>query len=357
MDVMLLRAGLLAVAVFAIAPSVVHGEPAAPKKTYAQAMAEAQRLVAAKDYHGAAKAYEAATEAKPGDLRATEELAWVSLLAGDFRGAEDAANFAAYAEIAPRLRAMAFYNLGRAAEALGQPRNAMTAYAASLALRDNPEVRARLKPLAPALLAPHRLAGPFARPDAACKTPCTVDRDHWNGDGVAAPFLAAVKLVTDSDQAMGYPLVSIALQLADGWYLLPDIGEAVGGHGGTHSARVRMAGSRLIVDWNAEVGRFSHHDDQAMYVCGLGRGDKPSCVGPIETEQRLFADHCGKDIDCTTPSTYGVWFHCRAELDGDVLEVSRDPSRIELPEPENVTLPLEDSCDALPTFGKHTLTF
>jgi hypothetical protein len=94
-----------------------------------------------------------------------------------------------------------------------------------------------------------------------------------------------------------------------------------------------------------------------MYVCGVGAHGKPSCVGPIETEQRLFADHCAKDLDCKTPSTYGVWFHCRAALDGDVLEVSDDPSDIQVREPENVTLPRDDECAALPTFGKHTLKF
>lgn len=336
--------------------------PSSPATSHREAMAEAERHVAAKDYRAAEKAYQAAVAANRNDVRAYGELAWVSLLAGDFDVAGSAAGIAAYDELEPRRRAMAFYNLGRAAEAVAQPVEAMSAYAASLALRDNAEVRQRLKSLAPGVLAPHRLAGPFARPEDGCKARCDVVREvgpHWGGGaGVAAPFRDAVKLVTDNPDS--YPTVSIALQLGDDWYVLPAIGFAVGGHGGEHQASVHMVGARLIVDWSSVVGRFGHDADHALHVCGLGGNGRPSCVGPIVVEKRTFADHCAKDLDCTVPSTYGVWFRCRANVAGDVLEVSRDPSPIDvvdLVEPSRLTLPRKDACDALPIFGKHALTF
>ncbi len=145
------------------------------------------------------------------------------------------------------LRAMAYYNEGRACEALGEPAAAQIAYAASLDLRDNREVRARLKHLAPAVLSPHGLAGPFVRPEDFCQAACEVERDvslHWSGAAaLTAPFRDAVKLDVEQPDG-GYPLVGVALQLDDGWHVLPGIGEGVRGHGGFHSAELKMAGAR-----------------------------------------------------------------------------------------------------------------
>ena len=345
-----------ATAILVALTASAHAEPTT--RTYSQAMAEGARQMAAKDSRAAAASFQAALDARPDDPRALAELSWASFLARDFAAAAKAASRATYYTRDPRLQAMAYYNLGRASEALGATADAEAAYAASLDLRDNPEVRTRLKHLAPALLAPHRLAGPFARPEDSCTSPCKVDRNvspRWNGAaGLASPFRDAVKL--DVDDPDGFPLVSIAVELTDGWYVLPAIGRAAQGHGGQHSAALRMAGHRLVVDWNAAVGRFGHDDVSAIFVCGLA-GKQPSCVGPLVFRQAEEVDRCGKQPDCTIRNVYSVRFRCRIDLRGDVVELTRDASEIERVEGIDTALPRPDICDALPIAGKHTLTF
>jgi hypothetical protein len=346
-----------ALAALAALAASARAEPTA--RTYPQAMADGARQMAANDVRAAAISFQAALDVRPDDPRALAELSWANFLASDFAAAARAASLATYYTRDPRLQAMAYYNLGRANEALGAAADAEVAYAASLNLRDNPEVRARLKHLAPALLVPHRLAGPFAKPEDSCKAPCQVDREvspRWIGAAaLAAPFRDAVKIDVD-DPDDGYPLVSIAVELADGWYVLPAIGRAAQGHGGQHSAGLRMVGRRLVVDWNAAVGRFGHDDVSAIFVCGLA-GKQPSCVGPLVFRQAEEVDRCGKDPDCTIRNVYSVRFRCRVDLRGDVVELTRNPSEIEMIEGIDTELPRPDICNALPIAGKHTLRF
>jgi hypothetical protein len=346
---------LAAVVLVALTASA-HAGPAA--RAYSQAMAGGARQMAAKDFRAAATSFQTALDARPDDPRALAELSWASFLSSDFAAAAQAARRATYYTRDPQLQAMAYYNLGRASEALGATVDAEVAYAASLDLRNNPEVRTRLKHLAPALLLPHRLAGPFARPEDSCKSPCEVDHDvspRWSGAaGLASPFRDAVKI--DVDDPGNYPLVSIGVELTDGWYVLPAIGLAARGHGGQHSAALRMVGHRLVVDWNEEVGRFGHNDTSAIFVCGLA-GKQPSCVGPLVFRQADEVDRCGKDPDCTIRNVYSVRFRCRVDLRGDVVELTRDLGEIEMTEGIDTALPRPDICDALPIAGKHTLTF
>jgi hypothetical protein len=160
----------------------------------------------------------------------------------------------------------------------------------------------------------------------------------------------------DVDDPEDVPAVSIAVELADGWYVLPAIGQAARGHGGQHRAALRMVGHRLVVDWDAAVGRFGHDDVSAIFVCGLA-GTQPSSVGPLVFRQAQELDRCAKDPDCTIRNVNSVRFRWRVDLRGDVVELTRDPSKIEMIEGIDTQLPRPDICDALPTAGKHTLTF
>jgi hypothetical protein len=343
-------------AVAVMAAAAARAEPAA--RTYPKAMADGARQMAANDVRAAASSFQAALAVRPDDPRALAELSWASFLAGDFAAAARAANLATYYSQDRRLRAMAYYNLGRATEALGAVVDAEVAYAASLDLRDNPEIRARLKHLTPALLAPHRLAGPFARPEDSCKTSCEVDREvspRWSSTAaLAAPFQDAVKIGTEDPES--YPMASIALELVDGWYVLPAVGRAVRGHGGQHRAELRMVGQRLVVDWSAAVGRFSHEDTSSIFVCGLA-GEHPSCVGPLVFAQAEEVDRCAKQPECTIRNVYSVRFRCRIDLRGDIVELTRSPGEIETVGGIDTELPRPDICDALPVAGNHALTF
>lgn len=160
----------------------------------------------------------------------------------------------------------------------------------------------------------------------------------------------------DTDDPESYPMVSIALGLADGWYVLPAVGRAARGHGGQHRAGLRMVGQRLVVDWTAAVGRFGPDDASAIFVCGLS-GEHPSCVGPLVSAQAEEVERCGKKIDCTIRNVYSVRFRCRLDLRGDVVELTRDPDEIQQVEGIDTVLPRPDICDALPLAGKYTLAF
>jgi hypothetical protein len=365
--------GALVVAV-SVSVSVSSASAGPAADSYAQSMAEGARRMAANDAAGAVVAFQAALEARPHDARALSELAWASFSAGDLAAASSLASEAVVVAKSPRVRAMAYYNLGRASEALGRLTGAQIAYARSLALRDNAEVRARLNNLSTALLTAHPLAGPFARPDAFCASPCEVvpDIDHRLDESgqelvdlagnivheAKPPFLAVTKLVTDAPgPAISFPIANLALQVGSSWYVLPSIGEAAGGHGGRHAIDVKMVGPRLVATWTSEVGRFGHVDEVATIVCGVGASGRPSCVGPIVTEWSNTEDHCGKSVDCTTRPTLTVELHCRAELRGDTLVVTRNPARIENPDDAVRIGPRPGACEALPMFGKHALSF
>src|SRR5882724_3482967 len=95
--------------------SAAWAEPAA--RSYQQAMAEGARRMAAKDFSAAVAAFRAALAVRADDARALSELSVASFSAGDFVAAKHAASSAAYEAHDPRLRAMAYYNAGRAAEA------------------------------------------------------------------------------------------------------------------------------------------------------------------------------------------------------------------------------------------------
>jgi hypothetical protein len=363
--------GAMAVTALArVSPAVAD-----PAASYPQAMAAGQRRMAAKDFAGAATAFQAAATARPEDPRALSELAWASFLAGDFVAAEHAAVQATWATKDPGLRAMAFYNQGRALEALGRPGEAQDAYARSLDLRNSPEVRARLSQLATAILTARPLAGPFAKPEDFCKAPCedvTLDVDGkvsetgepvvdlaGNVEHVAkAPFVQVAKIVTPPrDEMAGWPVANIAFQIGASWFVLPEVGLAADGHGGGHRITVHMVGPRLVVDWSSSVGRFGHTDERAVVVCGVGASKRPSCVGPIVTERTETVDHCGKDTDCTRRPDFNVSFHCRAQLRGDVLSVSRNSAKLDNVDDGVPHGPRPDACESLPSFGKHALTF
>lgn len=125
-----------AVVLLAALAAPARAEPAA--RTYPQAMADGARQMAAKDVRAAAASFQAALDARPHDPRALAELSWANVLAADFAAAARAAAEAVDHSRDPRLEAMAYYNLGRAEEALGATVEAEVAYAASLDRRDNP---------------------------------------------------------------------------------------------------------------------------------------------------------------------------------------------------------------------------
>lgn len=120
---------------------------ASDRKEALRALEEGRRKSRAKDYAGALAAFERALAITPEDARVLSEVGWAALQAGDLDRA-DAANRRALAHAhEPKLRAAILYNAGRVAEARSDAEAARRAYAESLSLRDNAEVKRRLAAL------------------------------------------------------------------------------------------------------------------------------------------------------------------------------------------------------------------
>ncbi len=98
----------------------------------------------AKDYVGALAELDRALAVAPNDPRVLAEVGWAALNANDLPRAENANRRALALTKEPVARAQILYNMGRVAEAKKDTDAARSAYAESLSLRDNAEVKKRL---------------------------------------------------------------------------------------------------------------------------------------------------------------------------------------------------------------------
>lgn len=152
-----------------------RGAGALPAKERAKALKdlnEGRRLSRAKDWTAAMKAFESVLAVAPDDVHALSELGWAAFQANELTRAESANRRALASAKTPSVRAPILYNIGRVAEARGNRDAAAKAYAESLALRDNAEVKKRLGALdagAPSSEGTPRLCSQsFADTAAAC---------------------------------------------------------------------------------------------------------------------------------------------------------------------------------------------
>ncbi len=345
--------------------SVAAAALAEPAPTYNQAMKQGHALVANKDAVGAMAAFQQALAAKPGDARALSELSAAALLVGDLDIAREAAEKSINAAMDSgdvKLAAASYYNLGRAKETAGDAEGARRAYASSLSLSENKETRARWDKLGggdPFLR--HPLAGPFARLEDfcdkadVCDASANVDVSEGKKE-IGAPFSGLARIKASQRESDASLALSLALRLPDGWYVFPAIGEVANRADFTFTD-VRMVGSRLVVRYDANAGRFDWDETGGVIVCGLGADRKPSCVGPIQTYIAHNEHRGGKE---SMEDTLTISLSCQADLlAGDVLQVGRSTKKLPKPDSEGEVIvpPRPDACESLKIFGKHKLTF
>lgn len=200
-------------------------------------LAAGRKLAKAKDWTGASKALERALTVAPDDVHVLADLGWVAFQMNDLARAE-AVNKRALANAKdPKMRAPILYNVGRVAEAKGDKEAAKRAYAESLTLRDNAEVKKRLASVGggdePVATLP--CAQPFADVAALCVCLGTKkDEIMQMGDDPLVCKAAASSLT------LGDPRVGVVEWGADA------VGEKV------YLLTVREAGQVRIV---AELGR------------------------------------------------------------------------------------------------------
>lgn len=143
------------------------------RKTVLAALDAGRKKTRAKDYKGAIADFDRALAVSPDDGRVLAELGYAAMLDGNHARASAADKRALTTVHDKSLRAQVLYNEGRIAEAKGDKEASRKAYADSLALRENAEVRRRLTAAggatAPAMPCP---AG-ASTPEALCT--CLLD--------------------------------------------------------------------------------------------------------------------------------------------------------------------------------------
>ena len=344
-------------------------------ETYDHALARGRSLIAAGAPLAAREAFQAALAARPDDPDALAGLCEVSLAQGDLDAvAGQATKLGQLAT--PAARALGHYYWGRNYAArcsrdgdadcnLGAARDA---YASSLLLREDPEVRAHFQaldamvsrsdlqgsgnePLSPSdhSLAPFALAGPVDHPPPGCNdeagdTLCMADGSA-DGAHLPAPF-TAYGLVRDGTHSNDHE--SLWLQIGEAWWILDPIADFSGGRYTFKLAAERNA-ARLVLDYSYSFD--THHtslSQSGMYVCGVEAG-RPACVGPIATHG--VSDDDGYNGERHGEETWGEAAHdvgldcVGIMLAGDVLAV------------KSRTKGGEAACAALPASGKHKLSF
>ncbi len=110
-----------------------------------QALREGRSKAQKKDWVGALATFERGLVVVPEDATLLAETAWAAFQTKDLPKAEEAGKHALRATSAAPLRAQVLYTLGRVSDAKGDREAARKSYAASLALRDNAEVKRRLE--------------------------------------------------------------------------------------------------------------------------------------------------------------------------------------------------------------------
>jgi hypothetical protein len=311
---------------------------------YGAAITEGRKLFRAKNYVGAAAAFERATRAMPKDADAWSELGWAQFNAGDLVNAEHATRASLARTGTDEVRGATLYNLGRINEQRGFKDSAVDAYAQSFSARPNRVVLTRLRALDPAradLFAPFaatRCAGPFATRAALCtslvamdskqgdRPECSPTKDAFNRiegpttiPSVPAPYVSialhstVIPSLDDHDvlarDAGGEELyadeaVHVVLETTEGFFASRDVmivhnPGAFGVDGSGEVTRFALedvvpGGAPEVVlevtygteDQNMGGDETYTEDVRALVVCGIATGGKPACTPPA-----LFARH------------------------------------------------------------------
>jgi hypothetical protein len=333
---------------------------------YDAAIAEGNKLLDKGKARDAMAAFQKAVDARPGDARALSELSAAAVAASDWDTAADAAQKSIDGPGAPpKVVAASYYNLGRAHEARAKFAEARAAYAASLKLRPDEVVRHHLlatggdatagAPLDP--LGKRELVGPFAALDDVCKRPgyteCSTDADPEpdTTGKLGAPFqdLGRVKHFPEGAEWFSFDL---ALKVGGAWWILPHLAE-VGNRNEVSYASVEMVGKLAVIHYEHMAGRFDWDIQNGIIVCAA-TGKAPVCIGPIPTYGGYNQHTGGKENGTDHFYTY---YDCEAAVTADAVEVR--PATKPTPGPSDTPSDPapKGSCERLPSFGKHAISF
>jgi hypothetical protein len=284
---------------------------------------EGRKLSQAKDWAGAIKAFDRALAVAPDDVRVLSELGWAAFQANELSRAETANKRALANAKSPKLRAPILYNMGRVAEARGDKKAAVKAYAESLALRDNAEVKKRLGALdggVPESVAASRPCDqPFANVAALCT--CLRGRKEdllasddvtmtcepettpplgdprlgvvvWGAEVVERPHLLTVK---EGDRVRA--IVELGRDYEPGAFGVHNEAEVKGGEKRSVNGHdvVVVRSEQRNADQNLAGLELCFDHEKLETVCALGdKPDTTKCTPPIPVE---VESGCGPGVE------------------------------------------------------------
>jgi tetratricopeptide (TPR) repeat protein len=283
-----------------------------PGRIYARELQRGRNLEAKGDHAGALQAYDRALAARPDDAAVLSEVSVSALATGDLERARAAATQAASHGETDRLRAAAYYNLGRVEEKAKRLDKAVDAYRSAMGVCPNPVVRKQLVKLAPKLadevdsVATTRLEGPSptlakAAAEKRCAAVDDGKLDEAKTDAPArGPFLAVQTLHCDAAEGSENKLgdLGIALRLKKGWYLLPhavEMDSVASENSGKFDLTHDWPGWGPVADWRSEAhhhhvshsgegSEIESYDNSWLIACAVDRGGEPFCAGPTQVE-------------------------------------------------------------------------
>lgn len=309
-----------------------------------------RKLAKAQKWTEAIVEFDAALVAIPGDDRALGELSWAAFSAGDYPRARQAANASVRAATAPKVEGAALYNLGRAEEASGNLADARAAYEASIAVRPNATVSARLAALA-APTTPVELECSTAAPQeaiCACLL-ATIDPEIRPADPECSFSPSGVddfQFVTHTVSEVGESRTMIAVARAAGWAVVGEMAQSYNpGMMGiseewTQEPTVeRTVGTKRIVEFRGHLSRsdtdmgideIESEDSDVLVVCVAGDHTTPTtCPLRLVTKYSYVRERLAMDDDPEVDAlrTPGLpirnGYEVAVEIDGDGEGVAR----------------------------------
>ena len=205
----------------------------APDRALLKHLAEGRKLVREKKYKEGIAALEKALALHDGDAKALAELGYAALLDKDLDRSRKASERALKATSDPKARASILYNLGRVHEEKGDKPAAARAYAESLSLRDNAEVKKRIDALGDQGAKVEVCSAAFASVDELCG--CLKGSDELlilDGPRTCAP--KALDLKSDRLQILDYGVSEV----------------------GTHSLEILVAKDKDGFRWVSTLGEL-----------------------------------------------------------------------------------------------------
>ncbi|MFO0759638.1 MAG: tetratricopeptide repeat protein [Byssovorax sp.] len=292
---------------------------AADRKKALALLQEGRKKSRAKDFTAALTAFDQALALTPDDVAVLSEVGWAALNAGELDRADKANKRALALVKQPVQRAQILYNAGRVAEAKKDTEAARKAYAESLSLRDNAEVKKRLdaaggppEPMLPcAAGAPtvEALCKCLLKPENApmmpddAKTVCEVEKTLPLGDArlsvlrYGAEMMGeVVHLLVAKDGSVLRPVAGLGSDYEPGAFGVHNEAHVLGGEAKTFGSRTVIVVKSEQRDFDQNMAGLEICDESNDYesVCALGSGAAPSRCFTVPVS---IAGGCGAGVE------------------------------------------------------------